>query len=558
MLNKATIKKVLGEIPLTAEIYWLTRQSGKPIRRNISMQKLNKRLPELMSQAQSAAAMNSSQKHNLPGKRILIFATLRYWIEHATLLALALAGQGHQVTLAYLPYVNWRKNVNLFDLRRQDIYIRSILDQTKPLLKILPLLDFKPKQEMPSELARSLDEVTLRDIQYTLQIEEVDQLVKNQPEIAQLYQLRLKRNQHAAKAIFSWVENLPEDQRPQILLTPNGSILEMGAVYQAARYLDIATVTYEFGEQRGRIWFAQDGEVMQQETDQMWSQLGVRPLNSEQWEKIRSLYTARQNASLWQNFARLWQEQPSQGGEKIRKALDLDERPVVLLAANVIGDSLTLGRQVFSKNMTEWLEKTAKYFAQRQDVQFIIRIHPGERYTTGPSVAQIVRQALPEVPAHMRLVEALDPVNTYDLIEIANLGLVYTTTVGMEMAMSGVPVIVAGKTHYRNKGFTLDPQSWEDFIAILEERRTSQAHQPLAKSVVEKAWLYAYHFFFDYPAPFPWHLKDSWEMLDTWSMERVLSLEGQNMFGETFRNLAGEPRQWIVSADLYSEAQGGK
>ena len=30
------------------------------------------------------------------------------------------------------------------------------------------------------------------------------------------------------------------------------------------------------------------------------------------------------------------------------------------------------------------------------------------------------------------------------LVEIAELGLVYTTTVGMEMAMSGVPVIVSG------------------------------------------------------------------------------------------------------------------
>ncbi len=38
----------------------------------------------------------------------------------------------------------------------------------------------------------------------------------------------------------------------------------------------------------------------------------------------------------------LWQEQPSQGGEQIRKTLQLDQRPVVLLAANVIGDSLTL------------------------------------------------------------------------------------------------------------------------------------------------------------------------------------------------------------------------
>ena len=48
--------------------------------------------------------------------------------------------------------------------------------------------------------------------------------------------------------------------------------------------------------------------------------------------------------------ARRWQGVPSEGGEKVRPALGLDERPIVLLATNVIGDSLTLGRQVFSNS----------------------------------------------------------------------------------------------------------------------------------------------------------------------------------------------------------------
>jgi hypothetical protein len=55
------------------------------------------------------------------------------------------------------------------------------------------------------------------------------------------------------------------------------------------------------------------------------------------------------------------------------KKLNLDDRPVILLATNVLGDSLTLGRQVFSKSMAEWVEETVRYFADRQDVQLVIR-----------------------------------------------------------------------------------------------------------------------------------------------------------------------------------------
>jgi hypothetical protein len=85
-------------------------------------------------------------------------------------------------------------------------------------------------------------------------------------------------------------------------------------------------------------------------------------LSPEQLDRMRSLFMARQRGALWENFARLWQDTPAEGGEKARAALGLDERPVVLLATNVLGDSLTLGRQVFSQSMAEWISRTVQYF----------------------------------------------------------------------------------------------------------------------------------------------------------------------------------------------------
>ncbi len=55
----------------------------------------------------------------------------------------------------------------------------------------------------------------------------------------------------------------------------------------------------------------------------------------------------------------------------------------MLLATNVLGDSLTLGRHVFARSMAEWIARTVQYFAGRPDVQLVIRIHPGEVMTTG-------------------------------------------------------------------------------------------------------------------------------------------------------------------------------
>jgi hypothetical protein len=540
MISKSSVKRILGEIPLTAELYWQFRQSGRPLSESFSLQRTQEWLPRWRAEAETAV------KRFPPGKRVLLFATLRYWIEHAVLLGLALGGQGHQVSLAHLPYANWRKPVDRFDMRRQIAYSQKILGQSGPLLKSVLLMDTQDRSvpdKLPSELLTAIETVSIRDVQYTFQVEDID--LEDE-----LYHLRLERNKQAARSALAHLRQI----RPEVVVTPNGSILEFGAVYQAARYLGIPVVTYEFGEQRGRIWLAQNGEVMRQETDSLWQARQDAPLSDEQIEWARALYTSRQRADLWQNFSRRWQGQPSQGEAKVRATVGLDSRPIVLLAANVIGDSLTLGRQVFTDTMTEWLQRTVLYFSSRPDVQLVVRIHPGERYTNGPSVEDVVRQVLLEPPEHIHLVAADDLINTYDLIEIADFGLVYTTTVGMEMAMSGVPVAVAGQTHYRGRGFTLDPDSWQDYQELLElclsdpglanPSLASPGTYRLSRQQVDRAWNYAYRFFFEYPQPFPWHLLHFWDELQDWPVGRVLGEEGQAIFGNTFRYLTGEPIDW--------------
>jgi hypothetical protein len=66
----------------------------------------------------------------------------------------------------------------------------------------------------------------------------------------------------------------------------------------------------------------------------------------------------------------------------------------------------------------------------------------------------------------------------------------------------------------------------------------------LSRQQVEQAWNYAYHFFFTYPLPFPWHLLDLWEKLEEWPLARLYSAVGQDEFGDTFRYLAGDQRVW--------------
>jgi len=527
-MDRRAIKEILGELPFTAEVYWHLVQRHKTWQAHFHLDFLESVLPTAVAEAE--AYMRSAPQ----GKKVFIFTSLHYWIEFSALLGVVLAGRGHDVTFSFLPYASWNEPIQKFDLRRQNLYARQILSAARPLLKVQSLIDVQPFSEtLAPELIRAVEDVSIYDTQYSLQIEDVTKQ-------EDIYKLRYERNLEAAQNARAWLMA----HRPDVAIIPNGTIQEMGVVYRVACHLNIPAMTFEFGDQRERIWIAQDAEIMRHETDTLWAAKGDEPLTDDQTQQLEALFSAREGAKTWKNFARKWQDTPTKGGAAVRQKLGLDDRPVILLATNVLGDSLTLGRQVFSRTMADWIEQTVEYFITRDDVQLVIRVHPGETLAHGTSMVDVVKEKLGEIPAHIHLVEPEEKINTYDVLDITDLGLVYTTTVGLEMAMRGIPVIVSGQTHYRDRGFTHDPDTWEDYYMMLEGLLKAPAEARLTEKQVELAWRYAYLFFFTFPKPFPWHLLDLREDLAERPVGFVLGEEGEARYGKTFEFLTGKPLEW--------------
>jgi len=536
----AFIKELLGEMPFTVEAYWLLRHRDKKIRSRFNLESLAARLPEMV--AQVAPHAQSAPR----GKKIFLFASMHSWINHITITGLALRGLGHDVTLGYLPYGDFAKPISRFDLRRHELYARHVLQGAAPLLKTVPFLDLsaglrrersgqslKPAREIPEALSKAIEQVTVYDTQYTLQREDVS---GSEP----VYLLRNQRNMDAARKAFAYFQK----NRPDVVIVPNGMIQEYGAVYEAARALGITAVTYEFSELDQQIWIDQNRLVMFHFTDELWSKCQERILNDEQRAWLDSFLAGRQGLKTGAQFAHLWQKISREGGEKNRLALGLDNRPIVFLPTNVLGDSATLGRTIFSKTMAEWIERVVPFFADRPQVQLVIRIHPAETWTVGPSVAEIIRATLPELPAHIHLIGPEEKINTYDLMEIADLALVFTTTAGLEMAVRGIPVLVSGDSQYRKKGFTLDADTWDEYFAVLDRALKDLPGCRLTPQQVEQARNYAYFYFKEYPHPFPWHLEKLWPSLEKRPLSYVLGAEGRALYEATFQQLAGAPSDW--------------
>jgi hypothetical protein len=541
---RSLVKEFLGRFPFSAKVYQALRPEIVPTGA-YAMNELIEILPAWVATVRSVEPWVSEDQR----RRVLIIGSLKWWLEYGIALGLLLKSSGHEVDLAYLPFRDWTSPVTYFDALRGAEYIKQHLHDCEVPIGLKALL-VGSIRDLNKEQLHAMDLQAKLDVQYTLQREEIH--LDGDTRDAEIFHRRLERNKVAAAGVYSLLREGSYDT----VIIPNGSILEFGAIYRVAQHLGIPVVTYEFGEQRERLWLAQNSEVMRQDTSGLWQAVEDIPLTEGEREKIEKLFQVRRGGMTWEQFNRRWQAGGGDGAQRVQAKLGLDaSRPMVLLCTNVVGDSLALNRQVFTDGMSDWLCRTVKLFGDLPEYQLVVRVHPGEMLGAGHPSVDIVQNALPHQPEHVIVVPPESEINTYDLIELAHLGLVYTTTVGLELSMHGVPVVVAGETHYRGKGFTEDPKTWEEYIQFVKVRLKEKAGTCIPEEAIERAWRYAYRFFFNFPFKFPWHLITFWQDLSERPFEEVIQPDNMKEYQSTLDALVGHPIDWKVKAGISPRAE---
>ena len=93
-----------------------------------------------------------------------------------------------------------------------------------------------------------------------------------------------------------------------------------------------------------------------------------------------------------------------------------------------------------------WLRALVDWTEQRSDVQLIVRVHPrtgSSRFPTVASEYYRLKSEFAVCPSNVVMVWPDDPVSSYNLAEIADVVLVSWSTIGLECARFGIPVIAA-------------------------------------------------------------------------------------------------------------------
>jgi Capsule polysaccharide biosynthesis protein len=295
------------------------------------------------------------------------------------------------------------------------------------------------------------------------------------------------------------VQQLLDRVKPDKLYLLNGIFFAEAIAIELARRAGIPFITHEGGFAPDTYVFARNSLAPHYPLDEAWAEASRRPLTTAEARMLDDYLAGRRGRS--HDVARYYPDMESDRAAIVEQ-LRLDPaKPVVTLFTNIDWDTATFAAGSAFDNMEQWLAHTVAHFAARPERQLVVRIHPGEvrlpLLEPRDRAADIIRRHFPTLPENVRVVAPEAPLSSYTLMDLSEFGLVYTSTTGMEMALSGKTVVTAGRGYYAGKGFTFDARGATEYDALLASPPAMTAER------VELARRYAFLFFFRHHIPFP-------------------------------------------------------
>ncbi len=283
--------------------------------------------------------------------------------------------------------------------------------------------------------------------------------------------------------------------QPETLVLLNGMFFAERIGLAIAQERGLHTVTHEAGFMQNQMVLAHDEPACWLRVGQAWERASAQPLTAAEAKTLDDYLRQRETG---QNLVVNYWPSVESRHEFIMQELGLNpNKPIVTLFTNILWDTAVYQSDCAFDGMFDWLESTIRQMNALPDLQLVIRIHPAEvrlpRQETRERVLDRLRTTFPTLPANVVVVPPESSISSYILLDLSRVVTVYTSTMGLEAALRGLPVLVAGETHYRGKGFTGDVTTRAGYAAALQAENTQV---PLSAEQLMLARRYAHLFFF--------------------------------------------------------------
>lgn len=291
-------------------------------------------------------------------------------------------------------------------------------------------------------------------------------------------------------------EALLDRVRPEIAIFNEKGYAGFGSIYDVALARGANVIQFVAA---GIHW--RDALLFKRFTDET-RRVHPASLSAASWEAVRAMpWTEEHERELEEEFRIRYgsgEKHPDAGlqegkrikpAEEVRRELGLDpSKRTAVIFSHVLWDAnLFYGDDLFEDQET-WLVESVRAACENAEVNWVVKLHPANSYKAPGSRLNdedAIREAIGELPSHVRLLRPDTDINTFSLFSLADYGITIRGTIGMELPCFGVPVLTAGTGRYSGLGFTNDSASAAEYLAklgrIQELPRLSEEEVLLAK-----------------------------------------------------------------------------
>jgi hypothetical protein len=302
------------------------------------------------------------------------------------------------------------------------------------------------------------------------------------------------------------LDRLMDESAPDVLLLFNGRQSSTRVALELARARGIRTIVHERGNRNETLRLVENASCLSLEpVKAFWRQWADVPLAAEELTTVtRSLFEREHGRDLpWTPFA----APPRPSAETLAELGLSAARPLWVLFTS--SDDETAGEPGWESpfgSQPEWIARTIAFAERHPEIDLIVRVHPntGGRRAQGanrPLLEEMERLGC-DLPPNVRMLGPDDETSSYSLMALCAVGLVWASTVGLELACKGKQTVVAAGNAVHGASFVTTIEDAASYERTLEPL-TELAPAAVSPQILRLALRFAYGFFYRFSMAFP-------------------------------------------------------
>jgi len=471
------------------------------------------------------------------GKKIALFVCYRGEFSTGIALASMLAWRGHKVTILYLPKLQSPSKSPLEDGLDAGVYLERSLRWVEIVSKgRINCVDISKNININIDIYKKISYLERRAHLDSVMALRRELLEPNDPLVVTYIKHYLELGKLVQKSMLTLIDKSTYD----LFLVPNGSTYAAAHVVDVLKEYKKPFVCFDKFSMRNSKLINHNGNIMElNDIDAIWSRiLKLGLINDAQIKQCCTRAMGMLNERRYgavENWATQTQTKKSVGAANVKKIIGLKpSESFLLIATNVPFDAGLAEITTIFPSMREWLIETIKYVKKSNYVRIVVKTHPDEsRWAANETVEDIFKNLNDDIKNNIIIVNSSE-INTYDLIEASNCGIVFSSTVGLEMAMLGKPVLLGSRVYYAGKGFTIDVNDKDEYFLKLSALIANFNQFAVSNDTIYMSQIYHYllHYAVQWPFPF---MKPS--DISNYRLHQLLSGDGISKYIQTLDSL---------------------